>query len=94
MERAGYEFVPQNVFLETNCTFQQISFKTPRGLQVASDRDYREWMIGCQVKNSQNMYEAFFVSRGYAANSAFVYKSIFGFSYAYLFLDNISVLRD
>lgn len=94
MELQGYQFHPQSVFLEADCKQREVLFKTQNGLESARNGEYKEWTIGCQVKNIENTYEPFYVSRGYAANCAYVYKPVAGFVYLHYFQDNVSVLRD
>lgn len=86
--------MPLDVLVETDCLEKDVSFKTQFGLQASADTEYREWMIGCHVKNLENTFDLFLVSRGYTANSAFIFKSVFGFIYLHSFEDNVSVLRD
>lgn len=93
--RGKYTFEPQNIFIEPVCVKRGVSFRTERGVEISNDKIYEEWMVGCKPKNldNENQFELLYVSRGYAANCAFVYEFIYGFLYLHHFVDNVSVLR-
>ena len=93
--RDQYRFEPQDVFIEHTCVRKEISFRTERGLEATSRKVYREWMIGCKPQSLENLYqhELLYISRGYAANCAYVHKFVFGFLHLHYFVDNVSILR-
>jgi hypothetical protein len=93
--RDRYQFEPQRIFLEPACTEREISFRTDRGVQASNEKVYKEWVIGCKPKNlREHRYKLLYISRGYAANCAYVYELISGFLYLHHFVDNVSVLHD